>query len=186
MNLLRIWWLLISSFQNLNFQSEVNTSNKILTVNADGLQCGCGSVGRVVASNSRGTRFESGHRHKFILNIYGQVNWKDENKEKEAGNGPFKKHPQNKYQALSGKIFKKNCQCGETSSSSGNIGQQHDGLNENNFLDFPLFSSFLPFCPNQFYQMFTASISQPVLSKLAKFRHFGKIFLVLGSVWGFT
>ena len=34
---------------------------------------GCGSVGRAVV----------------ILNIYSQLYWKDENKEKEAGNGPF-------------------------------------------------------------------------------------------------
>ena len=50
---------------------------------------GCGSVGRMVASNSRGPWFKSSHRQKFILNIYRQLHWKDENKEKEAGNGPF-------------------------------------------------------------------------------------------------
>ena len=31
---------------------------------------GCGSVGRVVASNSRGLRFESSHRQKSILNVF--------------------------------------------------------------------------------------------------------------------
>ena len=51
---------------------------------------GGGSVVRAVTSNSRGQRFEDGHRQKFILNIYCQLYWKDENKEKEAGNGPFK------------------------------------------------------------------------------------------------
>ena len=50
---------------------------------------GCGSVGRAVASNSRGLWFESSHRQKIILNIYCQLYWKDENKEKEAENGPF-------------------------------------------------------------------------------------------------
>ena len=35
-------------------------------------------------SYSRGPRFES-----ILLNIYCQLYWKDENKEKEAGNGPF-------------------------------------------------------------------------------------------------
>ena len=52
----------------------------------------CGSVGRVVASDIRGPRFESSHRQKlFILNIclLSTVYRKDENKEKEAGNGPF-------------------------------------------------------------------------------------------------
>ena len=54
---------------------------------------GCGSVGRAVAPDTKGTRFESSHRQKFIyvLNIYllSTVYWKDKNKEKEAGNGPF-------------------------------------------------------------------------------------------------
>ena len=34
---------------------------------------GCGSVGRAVASDSRGPQFESSHRQKFILNIYSQL-----------------------------------------------------------------------------------------------------------------
>ena len=56
------------------------------------LGSGCGSVGRAVASNSRGPLFVSSHRQKYILNINCQLYWKDENKEKEAGNGPFKKN----------------------------------------------------------------------------------------------
>ena len=51
---------------------------------------GGGSVGRAVAPDSRGPRLESSHRKKIILNIYS-LYWKDENKEKEAGNGPFLK-----------------------------------------------------------------------------------------------
>ena len=37
--------------------------------------------------------FESSHQQKFMLNIYCQLYWKDENKEKDAENGPifFKK-----------------------------------------------------------------------------------------------
>ena len=58
------------------------------------LGSGCGSVGRAVASDTRGPRFESSHRQKFIfiLNIclMSTVYWKDENK-KEAECGPFKK-----------------------------------------------------------------------------------------------
>ena len=50
---------------------------------------GGGWVGSAVASKSRGLRFESSHQQKLILNIYCQPYWKDENKEKEAGNGPF-------------------------------------------------------------------------------------------------
>ena len=49
-----------------------------------GMGSDCGSFGRAVASYSS-------HQQKLILNIYSQLYWKDENKEKEAGNGPFKK-----------------------------------------------------------------------------------------------
>ena len=51
---------------------------------------GCGAVGRAVASDTRGPGFESSHR-QLLLNIYLllAVCRKDENKEKEAGNGPF-------------------------------------------------------------------------------------------------
>ena len=52
---------------------------------------GCGFVGRAAASNARGPRFESSHQQKKLFNVYCQVYWKDENKEKEAGIGPFKK-----------------------------------------------------------------------------------------------
>ena len=34
------------------------------------LNCGCGSVGRAVASDARGLWFESSHRQTFILDIY--------------------------------------------------------------------------------------------------------------------
>ena len=51
---------------------------------------GGGSVGRAVASDFKGPRFESSHRQKFILNSYSHLYWKDGNK-KEAGNGPFLK-----------------------------------------------------------------------------------------------
>ena len=50
---------------------------------------GCGAVGRAVASDTRGPGFESSH-WQLLLNIY--YCRKDENKEKEAGNGPFKKY----------------------------------------------------------------------------------------------
>ena len=57
---------------------------------------GCGAVGRVVASDTRGPGFESSHR-QLLLNIYLllTVCRKDENKEKEAGNGPFFKKRSN-------------------------------------------------------------------------------------------
>ena len=53
---------------------------------------GCGAVGKAVASNIKGPGFESSHR-QLLLNIFLllTVCGKDENKEKEAGNGPFKK-----------------------------------------------------------------------------------------------
>ena len=52
----------------------------------------CGSVGRTIASETRGLQFESSHRQKLlILNIciLSTVFGKDKNKEKESGNGPF-------------------------------------------------------------------------------------------------
>ena len=51
---------------------------------------GCGAVGRAVASDTRGPGFKSSHR-QLLLNIYLllTVCRKDENKEKEAGSGPF-------------------------------------------------------------------------------------------------
>ena len=53
---------------------------------------GCGSVGRAVASNTKGRRFKSSHWQNLYLTFaYCQLNRKDENKEKETGNGPFKK-----------------------------------------------------------------------------------------------
>ena len=49
----------------------------------------CGSVGRAVTSGPRGPRLESSHRQKIVLNIYCQLY--KENKQKEAGIGPFLK-----------------------------------------------------------------------------------------------
>ena len=46
---------------------------------------GCGSVGCAVASDTRDPRFESRHWQNCIDQLYKR---KDENKEKEAGNGP--------------------------------------------------------------------------------------------------
>ena len=53
---------------------------------------GCGSVGRAVASDIRGSNPVIG-TNLIILNIclLSTVNCKDENKGKEAGNGPLKK-----------------------------------------------------------------------------------------------
>ena len=46
---------------------------------------GCGSVGRAVAPNSWDPQFESSHQQNFIYQLFYRNN---ENKEKEAGNGP--------------------------------------------------------------------------------------------------
>ena len=54
----------------------------------------CGSVGRAVDSDTRGPRFKSSQSCKFIyIEHLFTVNCvlKRRNKEKEAGNGPFKK-----------------------------------------------------------------------------------------------
>ena len=54
---------------------------------------GCGSVGRAVASDTRGPRFESSYRQKkiYILNIWllSTVYWKDKNKEKRGRERPI-------------------------------------------------------------------------------------------------
>ena len=57
------------------------------------LRHGCGSIGRAVASETKGPRFESSHR---------QIYWKDENK-KEAENGPFK----NEKESLAYEVVKR-------------------------------------------------------------------------------
>ena len=52
-------------------------------------------VGRAVASDTRGPRFESSHRQIYIyiyilsICLLSTGYLKDKNKEKEAGNGPF-------------------------------------------------------------------------------------------------
>ena len=69
---------------------------------------GCGAVGRAVASNTGGPKFESSHR-QLLLNIYLLLTFcrKDENKEKEAGDGPFflKKKINDSYRSIFTAIF---------------------------------------------------------------------------------
>ena len=50
---------------------------------------GGSSVDIAVASNFRDLRFESSHRQKIIFNIYCQLYWKDENKEKSGREWPI-------------------------------------------------------------------------------------------------
>ena len=51
--------------------------------------CGCGSVGREIASNFRSPRFESSHRQKIILNIYCQLFEKAKIKKNRPGMARF-------------------------------------------------------------------------------------------------
>ena len=69
---------------------------KIFTSKYKSWGSGCGAVGRGVASDTRGPGFKSSHR-QLLLNIYLllTVCRKDENKGKEAGNGPFFKKSTN-------------------------------------------------------------------------------------------
>ena len=76
-----VFFYSIFFFQNLKFKKLTNIN---LTIGS----C-CGLVGRAVTSKSRGSQFVSSHWQHFILKIYCQLYWKDENKEKEAGHGPF-------------------------------------------------------------------------------------------------
>ena len=56
------------------------------------LGSGCDSVGRAVASNTRGPRFESSHRQNFYWKIvYYQLYWKDKINKKRPGMAHFKK-----------------------------------------------------------------------------------------------
>ena len=64
----------------------------------------CGSVGRVVASNSRGPLFEYSHWQTFIFNIYFQLYSKDENEKKRPGLAHFLKQG----------ISPRNCLCIKT------------------------------------------------------------------------
>ena len=53
------------------------------------LGSGCDSVGRAVASNTRDPQCESSPRQKFKKNKFTLNCWKDENKQKRGGIGPF-------------------------------------------------------------------------------------------------
>ena len=53
---------------------------------------GCGTVGRAVASDTRGPLFEYSHRQFYLLTNVLKLFWKDENKEvKRSGMAQFKK-----------------------------------------------------------------------------------------------
>ena len=56
-------------------------------VNVQGSECG--SVGGPIASDTREPGCELNH-HKILYTVF-KLYWKDEYKEEEAGNGPFKK-----------------------------------------------------------------------------------------------
>ena len=53
------------------------------------LGSGCGSVGRAVASDSRGLQFESSHRRNFFHVLIINCVEKTKIKKREAGNGAF-------------------------------------------------------------------------------------------------
>ena len=59
---------------------------------------GCGSVGRAVAFDTRGPRFDSSHRQKFIEHLF-IINCIEKTKinKKEAGNGPLFKNKSKKH-----------------------------------------------------------------------------------------
>ena len=71
----------------MRFQKNVCFLRRFFTGNKFSVDSGCDTVGRAVASNFRGTRFECSHMQKFKLNMH----WNEENKENEAENGPFLK-----------------------------------------------------------------------------------------------
>ena len=70
------------------FYSSCGDLNVSLKDDSSGSDC-C-SVGRAVASDTRGPRFESSHRQNFIEHLF-TVHCIEETKINEAGNGPFLK-----------------------------------------------------------------------------------------------
>ena len=82
-------WVCVPATERV-FQSNNRRGIKLRIEARKRLGSGCGAVGKAVASNTRGPGFESSHR-QLLLNIYLllTVYRKDENEEKEAGNGPF-------------------------------------------------------------------------------------------------
>ena len=92
---------------------------------------GCGAVGRAVASATRGPGFDSSHR-QLLLSSYLllTVCRKDKNKEKETGNGPFKK---------------KDCSSVIYLNLTAIIALKHGPLFTHNHNFWPRFSSFSPF-----------------------------------------
>ena len=75
------------------YQVSKNRNKIFMVVKISQKGSGCGSVGRVVASDTRGPQFESSHRQNLLnICLLSTVYWKDKNKEKEAGNGPFFKN----------------------------------------------------------------------------------------------
>ena len=88
-----IYWKLFcwnGNSKNLNSWRTMSRGNKLCDWRFFN-SSSCSSVGWAVASDSRGQQFEPSHGQKFILHINCQLYWNDENKEKEVGNGPFKK-----------------------------------------------------------------------------------------------
>ena len=79
----------INSCQRVRWRDFVQGMHFSRSKNALLLDCfskigsGCGSVGRVFASD---LQLESSYWQDFIMNIFTVNCWKDENKEKEAGN----------------------------------------------------------------------------------------------------
>ena len=79
----------------------LKSRTKIFPVTIRQLGSGCGAVGRAVAYDTRGPRFESSHR-QLLLNIYLllTVCRKDENKEKRPGMAHLLKKTKKNYTAV--------------------------------------------------------------------------------------
>ena len=91
----RLWPLLGRNEQYLSSQLclAIKWDHSIRLKIDDAMGSGCGSVGRAVAFDTRGPRFNSSHRQNFIEHLF-IINCIEKMKinKKEAGNGPlFKK-----------------------------------------------------------------------------------------------
>ena len=77
-------WVSSKDLGELNTQGFVNVADELFKQMS-------WSVGRAVASNTRGPQLESSHwQTLYSLFMYRPLYWKDKNKVKDAGNDPFK------------------------------------------------------------------------------------------------
>ena len=99
MTLQKRWWVIVFSVFSINYQNIIEYFICRLQVLNHGplsgdkhFARGCGSVGRVVTSDSTGPQFKSSYRQKCYWTLTVNCIVKTKIKIKEAGKGRFKQH----------------------------------------------------------------------------------------------